>query len=260
MTEQNDFQARSINYAQFELCSDEYQGYVKRILAIQAFAERCGACEMGSQLHLAPNAKAREQFAQIVYEEANHAHLLYAILERIGVPEKEAIELAQSKNSRGTATQSLEGVMSVGDQSNTWLDIVLNNMFLDRAGGHMVANFANSSFTPWADACVKIYNDEKGHKAFGYQQLKAYIEHHGISEDLIAKTQKWYVYALNFFGPPNVKSTNALKAYGIKQLSNEELRQEFMADVIPALNKLGLSMVLDQALSDQYPYEPLIAA
>lgn len=249
------FLPKSIDQNQFDDCPEDYKKYVKRILAIQAFAERCGACEMGAQLRLAPDPITRKNFARVVYDEANHAHMLYKILEKIGVNESEALELAKSKNSSGKSTESLDGILAVGNNENGWIDIVLNNMFLDRAGSHMVGNFSNSSFKPWADACEKIYVDEQMHKAFGFKQLKHYIEKHNIDEELIRKIRQWYVHALNFFGPPNVKSQELLNFYGIKRQSNDELRCAFIKEVLCVMDELDLRKIIDCELANKYPFQ-----
>jgi ring-1,2-phenylacetyl-CoA epoxidase subunit PaaA len=254
MLKSNTYTPLSIDYDDFSHCPQEYRDYVIRILAIQAFAEKAGANEMGGMIKHAPDAKSRMGLAKIVYDEANHAYLLYTILEKLGISEEEAVAIAQSKNTTGKATQSLEGVMAVGDEENEWLDLVLNNMFLDRAGSFMVSNFAESSFKPWAIACKKIYDDEQWHKAFGFKQLKKYLES-GINKNVEDKILKWYVYALNFFGPPNVKSQEVLRHYGIKRASNEELRLGFKQEVLQALSDIGLQYLATKNLTNEYPYQ-----
>lgn len=255
MSSEFTYSPKSIDHNQFYDCPEDYKKYVKRILAVQAFAERCGACEMGTQLRLAPDPITRKSFARIVYDEASHAHMLYKILEKIGVNESEALQLAKSKNSKGKSTESLDGVLAVGNSENCWIDIVLNNMFLDRAGSHMVGNFSNSSFKPWAEACEKIYIDEQMHKAFGFKQLKRYIEEHNVDEELIQKIRQWYVHALNFFGPPNIRSQELLNYYGIKRQSNEKLRCAFIDEVFCAMKALGLHEIIDHGVANNYPFK-----
>ncbi len=246
----------SVEYENFLDCPQEYRDYVIRILAIQAFAERTGANEMATQIRNAPDAKSRMGLSRIVYDEANHAYLLYQILEKIGIDEYEAVNLALAKNSSGESTQSLDGVLNVGDDKNEWLDVVLNNMFLDRAGTFMVSNFSESSFKPWAEACKKIYADEQWHTAFGFNQFKKYIENNiGKEKNIEDKIIKWYVYALNFFGPPNVKSQETLKKYGIKRASNEELRSKFKTEVLNILSEINIHCIEKNKFTQEYPYQ-----
>lgn len=243
----------SVDYTNFHSCPEEYKNYVIRILAIQAYAELCGAVEVGYQLRIAPNYRTRHSLSKIVYDEANHAALLYTILENLGINEKEAIAIALG--NEGLKTQSLEGVVAVGDNENDWLDLILNNFFMDRAGAYMVANFAESSFAPWAEACKKIYTDEQWHKKFGLDQLKVYLANNDYEDQLLRKKFSiWYVRALNFFGPNNNKSQALLAFYGIKRKANHELRSEFILEVADLLSELKIEHLLSKNISEHYPY------
>lgn len=246
---------KSINYDTFRETDEEYQRYVIRILSVQAYAEKLGADEMGAQLHLAPDYRSRKSLARIVADEAEHAFLLYTILEKIGVSEFEAIAIAEGKTTGGVATQSLVGAKAVGDENNEWLDLVLNNLFMDRAGSFMVENFAQSSFEPWALACEQIYRDEQWHKAFGLRAFENFLE---TSKDssISEKVTLWFVHALNFFGPPSIHTQNKLKAYGIKPKSNDALREAFVAEVKQLLQKKNFNHWLRfDSITKQYPFQ-----
>lgn len=247
---QFNYETKAIGVNEFSDTPESYQHYVVRIMAMQAYAERCGATEVGAQLSLAPDSALRVGLAKIVSDEAIHAHMLYQVLEDIGVSETKAIEIVNDKHQK---TKSLDGVEAVGDSNNTWLDIVLNNMLMDRAGGFMVRNFAKSSFKPWATACEKIAKDEDWHQRFGWLQFLDYIELHGI-DSAKARFHYWYVHALNFFGPPNNKSDELLKNYGIKRENNQVLRENFISDLTSLLANHDLDFLLE-AVTDVYPYK-----
>ena len=242
----------SIDYDDFFSCPEDYQKNVVRIISMQAYAEMKGATEVGYQLKLAPDAISRKRLAKIVYDEASHAYLLYDILHQLNVSEEEAIGIAEGKNTRSSQSLSLDGVIAVGDDENTWLDIVLNNFFLDRAGSFMVNNFAKSSFKPWSKACESIYKDEVWHVRFGLEELTNYIETHSLS-CVAEKFGMWYARALNFFGPSFSRSHEQLKAYGIKRLSNHELRQQFITDVTTLIDDKNWHDLLP-CVSQDYPF------
>jgi 1,2-phenylacetyl-CoA epoxidase catalytic subunit len=252
-TVQLDYKPKSIDYENFLLAPKDYQNYVIRILSMQAYAEKLGADEMGCQLRLAPDAGSRKALARIVSDEANHAYMLYHILETIGVSETEAIHIAEGKSANSNPTQSLAGAVAVGDEDNQWIDLVLNNMLMDRAGSFMVGNFCNSSFSPWAIACDKIYQDEQWHKAFGLKQFQKHIRL-GEDHQLPLKFSTWYARALNFFGPPSIKTQAKLAHYGIKRHSNEELRQAFISEVTSILIEHQLERLILPTINDDYPY------
>lgn len=248
------YNVKSIDMSGFFSCPKDYQSYVIRIMSIQAYAELCGANEIGYQLRLAPNYRSRKGLSRIVYDEATHAYLLYQILEKIGVSEAEAVSIAEGgKLSSNKKTESLSGVISVGDDENEWIDLILNNMLMDRAGGYMVNNFSQSSFSPWAEACEKIYSDEEWHKDFGLREFEKYIKNNDISV-VGKKFSSWFLKAINFFGPPPGKSQEILKKYGIKRRSNDELRSDFIIDLTSVMDGLGLGNLVQKNISQQYPY------
>lgn len=242
-----------ISYETFKYCPEDYQKYVIRILAMQAYAERAGANEVATHLKLAPDFRARKGLAKIVSDEATHAYWLYEILEKIGVSEEEAIAIAEGKNDPSKRTVSLDGVIAVGDESNEWIDLILNNMLMDRAGSYMVENFSQSSFAPWAGVCVKIYADEQWHKSFGLHEFKLYLQKYGAKQ--ISKNfTDWYIRALNFFGPSTSKSEIPLKNYGIKRQSNDELRTKFVIEVEKIIAAMAIEDLVLGNISDSYPY------
>ncbi|NRA66873.1 MAG: phenylacetate-CoA oxygenase subunit PaaI [Pseudobacteriovorax sp.] len=248
------FEKESIGFDNFDTCPEDYKKIVIRILALQAYAERLGAIEVSGKLSLAPDFRARRQVSQIAHEESIHACLLYGILEKVGVSENEALTIAMGSNLDTPSSKSLEGPMAVGDDDNQWIDIALNAMLLDRAGCYMVNNFAQSSFKPWANACQRIYKDELFHKSFGLAQFKKHISQPHDESELINKFMTWYSRGLNFFGPPNVKSTDRLKEYGIKREDNETMRLKYIEEVAAMMRDLNLSHFIKPLKVDAYPF------
>lgn len=250
-TEGIDYQVGAIDYEDFFQCPKDYQSHVIRILSVQAYAEYCGATEVGRQIKLAPDAISRKRLAKIVYDEASHAYSLYEILQKINISESESVAIVLGHRNT-PKSQSLTGVESVGHEEHTWLDVILNTFFLDRAGSYMVGNFAQSSFKPWSLACQSIYKDEQWHVRFGEQALESYINDYSL-DAVKAKFGTWFVYAINFFGSPVSRSHDDLKRYGIKRYSNEELRQQFIQKVHNLLIEKGWQTLIPQ-ISTDYPY------
>jgi ring-1,2-phenylacetyl-CoA epoxidase subunit PaaA len=248
------YSVKSISYDDFHGMSEEYRKYVIRILSMQAYAEKMGAEEMGYQLRLAPNAISRRALAGIVCDEANHALLLYRILDKLGISEEESLSIAEGKAPGSKATQSMEGAVAVGDEENSWIDLVLNNMLMDRAGSFIVSNFMESSFEPWAVACEKIYKDEQWHKRFGEEQLLKYSTMNDMS-NLQERFTTWYARALNFFGPKSIKTQAKLEKYGVKRRSNDTLREDFVSEVKAFLVDNDLEHLLMPGVKGPYPYK-----
>ncbi|MES2263776.1 MAG: Phenylacetic acid catabolic protein [Pseudomonadota bacterium] len=248
------YETGSVDYDTFADTPEDYQKYVKRLLSIHAYSEVSGGCDVAVHLAAVPNYKLREVVAKIIYEETRHAHMLYKILEQLGIEEAEAVDIATGKAEGYRRSASLEGIEAVSDDGNSWADLLMNHLLVERAGEFMVRNFSQSSFKPWAEASTVISKEEQWHISFGLRQFKVWVAEGGLPE--IEKVfAKWYVHALNFFGPEGAKSEKVLADYGLKPKSNGELRREFIADVGAILDEMNLAYLVDGVVSDSYPYQ-----
>lgn len=248
-----DYAKKSIDYDTFLKTPEDYQKKIIRIMSIQAYAEKKAATEGVEWIDKSPDYKCRKIFTKILAEEASHSYLIYKILENIGVSEQEALDIAEGNNNAKMHDASLEGPMSVGDKDNEWIDIMLNHVFLDRAGKFMVSNFIDASFTPWSVANEKILREEAGHIGFGMKEMKRWLREQTDRALAKEKIASWYAKGLNFFGPPSTHKSQTLKNYGIKRLDNEELRNLFKEEVETVFAQLDSSDLI--ALShNQFPY------
>ncbi len=234
-----DFSAGSIDFDDLPNLPEDYRSELIRLMAIQAYSEEKAATEGIDWIANAPDYKRRRVFAKIIAEEAQHSYLIYNLLERMGVEEKEAIAIAEGRSQRPMHDASLEGPLSVGSDENEWIDIMLNHMFLDRAGKFMVGNFCEASFKPWAEANKLILREERGHIGFGYAELRTYLAEQGDTEEARTKVSNWYAKGLNFFGPPSTSRGAKLKTYGLKRKDNETLRNEFKEEVEEVFAEFG---------------------
>ncbi len=250
------YEKRSVDYSMFEQMPEEYREQMIRIMSIQAYAEKKAATEGVEWIDKAPNYKSRRVFTNVLAEEAYHSYLIYKILEKIRVSEDEAIDIAEGRSSgnKKMHNASLEGPLSVGEESNEWIDIMLNHVFLDRAGKFMVTNFIDASFTPWSEANEKILREEAGHIGFGMKELKKWLDEQVDREKTKQKISAWYAKGLNFFGPPSSHKSEMLKKYGIKRKDNEELRAMFIKEVEEEFAELNASDLIELK-HNEFPYK-----
>ena len=218
---------------------DDYRHTLVRTMAMQAYAERLGTTELGPWIARAPGYRQRRLVARIAADEAAHSFWLYRELELIGVSESEAVDIAEGRTGQGAAQASLDGPREVTNDDNEWIDVILNHMFLDRAGRFMVTNFAASSYAPWARVCRRILRDEAIHESFGYHELQRHLDQPYDRDDLARRVTRWFALGLNFFGPPKSSRTKRLKDLGLKRKSNEQLRRAYRKEVMGLLEGLG---------------------
>ena len=241
----------SVSLTSFPKMPEDYRKTVIRLMSIQAYAEKIAAVGVPDWARKVPDYKAARTVAKIVADEARHAFLLYTELEALGVSEKEADGIAQSTD---TGSSSLDGPASLDAPENGWEDMIMNHMFLDRAGKFMVGNFTQASYAPWAVACEKILKDEDMHVGFGWTEFRTYVRS-GVKsrEELTNVVSRWFVAGLNFFGPPPGKTQQKLAMWGIKRKDNDVLRREFREEVLGELETIGCADLI-RIEHDQYPY------
>lgn len=232
---------------------EPYRNALQRIMAIQAFAERLGAEELGKWISKAPDFSSMRVIARIASDEANHAYWLYRELDAMGLAYNDAIAIANGTQSSAPTQASLEGPRAVGEEDNEWADVTLNAMFLDRAGRFMVTNFSKSSYGPWARVCQRMLHDENLHQGFGLSQLKKLVKTYNDRAKLASRVTLWYARGLNFFGPPSKSRSDELRKFGLKRKDNEELRQEYAREVVGIMKELGADDLVNLS-RHEYPY------
>lgn len=248
-----DYSPHAVDYADLDDTPDEYREQLIRLMSIQAYAELKAATEAVGWISQAPDFRRRRLLAKIVAEEAAHSALVYTILETIGVSETQANEIAEGRRGRPMHAASVDGPTRVGDEGNEWIDIMMNHMFLDRAGRFMVANFTEASFKPWAEANRIILRDETGHVAFGHVEVRQWLREQTDMDATAQRVSMWYARGLNFFGPPSARRAEALRAWGLKRRDNDQLRAAFKDEVEDLFAKLGSAHLL-QLRRTEFPY------
>jgi ring-1,2-phenylacetyl-CoA epoxidase subunit PaaA len=235
---------------------DDYQENCIRIMAMTAYAENLGGEGLSMWVRKAPDNARRRLVARLAYEELDHGYRIYKVLNDLGISENRVNDIANGKtNDKGAIHISLNPAEQMyGGSGEYWLDLALHCVLMDLAGKYIVGNFIDSSYAPWADAAKTIVDEEKLHIGFGRRELERCIDE-GVSPDLLQERFTfWYSKALNFFGPPPGKSAELLKKYGIKRKNNDELRDEFKADIEKYFSSIDLLKII-RLNKNTYPFE-----
>jgi len=107
-------------------------------------------------------------------------------------------------------------------------------------GVFVFKDMSDCSYRPWAQVSLDVARDEVGHTALGYANLRESIEKRGQLEAAQRYLDKWYPMTLDMFGRSDSSRQWRYVAWGIKRSGNEELRRNFVAEVNPLLEQLGL--------------------
>jgi ring-1,2-phenylacetyl-CoA epoxidase subunit PaaA len=220
-----------------EHMSEGYLAELKRILLISADTELLGA------VMYYPNLVARRvpektvgAFLAVIQDELGHAHVDYRMLEELG---EDADYLIYGR----TATQ-FKHPYAMDMPYDTFAEVALVGAFMDRAGYVLLSDvFENTSYVPWRRALVKVNKEESFHINFGVRNLRLLA----ADPDTRAETQRaidWmFPLTVEWFGlPDELKTHDRQIRYKLKGHSNDELRQQWLSQVVPLVEELGFTV------------------
>ncbi len=124
----------------------------------------------------------------------------------------------------------------------SWVDVAWFHGIGDRVGLYVGIEWVGSTYEPLAEVSPKLEREERFHATAGISYVK---EMCGTPDGRKAAQDglyKWWPAVLDMFGKSDSKNSETYVKWGIKSRSNEELRQSYIADTVPILEKLGLDV------------------
>ena len=227
----------------FVKMAPEYKDLLIRLLTIQA------DCEIGGP-HIyvdhwtlrAPTVDDQWRVARIASEEIDHCRKILRLLNLVDVDRSDILERPRSKRE----------VDAFKEDMPTWADFAAFGFLIDKVGEYQLEEMVGSTFAPIDDTLPVILREEKGHVAYGEQQLEKLVK---SSVDGKAQAQaaidKWFIVGLDMFGKSGSSRTERYLEWGLKRRTNEEARSQYIAEMEPKIAALGL-VVPDRLLGRKY--------
>jgi len=221
----------------------EYKDLLIRLLTIQA------DCEIGGP-HIyvdhwtlrAPTVDDQWRVARIASEEIDHCRKMLRLLNLVDVDRSDILERPRSKRE----------VDAFKEDMPTWADFAAFGFLIDKVGQYQLEEMVGSTFAPIDDTLPVILREEKGHVAYGEQQLQALIDSGDDGKTQAqAAISKWYGIGLDMFGKSGSSRTERYLEWGLKRRTNEEARRQYIAEMEPKIAALGL-VVPDRLLGRKY--------
>ena len=214
--------------------SPDYLRGIRRILTVSADTELISA---PAYLRAAQHAPALNNFGSavsIIQDELAHAHIGYRLLGDLGVDTNELIY------EREPAAFKYPYAFDV--PLDSWSELVLANALYDQAGFVLLSDVHRSStFGPWKRALAKVDKEETFHHRHGRTWVKKLCADADDKARLQASLDWMFILTLEWFGLPDDRKTHGIQLeYGFKGMSNDELRQTWMGEVVPFLDGVGL--------------------
>jgi ring-1,2-phenylacetyl-CoA epoxidase subunit PaaA len=214
---------------------EEYRQLIVQVVMVQADLESelmFDSSLMQNHIMAAPDARSRMRMAKFFAEEINHGYTFWSIAKGLGV-ELTARYFKEAKRKRQEVFEHIGHVES-------WTELAVINTLTDRNGVFVFRDMEECSYRPWAKVSASVLRDEVGHTALGYNNLRELVLNQGQLAEAQRYLDKWYPMTLDMFGRSESTRQWRYIAWGIKRSPNEELRQQFVAEVNPLLEQLGL--------------------
>jgi ring-1,2-phenylacetyl-CoA epoxidase subunit PaaA len=216
--------------------SPEYLKGIRRILTVSADTELVSA---PAYLRAAQHAPALNNFGSAVsicQDELAHAHIGYRLLGDLGVNMNELIYEREAKAFKYPYAFDLP--------LDSWHELVMANALYDQAGFVLLSDVHRSStFGPWKRALAKVDKEETFHLRHGRTWVKKLCADPDEKPRVQAAADWMFILTLEWFGLPDERKRHGVQLeYGFKDMSNDELRQEWMAAVVPFMEEVGIDV------------------
>jgi ring-1,2-phenylacetyl-CoA epoxidase subunit PaaA len=114
----------------------------------------------------------------------------------------------------------------------------------DQAGFVLLSDvYQSSTFGPWKRALAKVDKEETFHLRHGRTWLRKLTKDPGGKVEVQTAVDWMFRLTLEWFGlPDELKKHSEQLDYGFKGKSNDELRQEWMREVVPFMNEIEIEV------------------
>lgn len=226
-----------------EHVSASYRDALVRTLIVSGDTELISAPSYLRAAQHAPTISSYMSTISIIQDELGHAHIAYRMLRDLGVDADELIY--ERPAERWTYPYTFDVPF------DSWAELVVANGFYDRAGYVLLSDIhANTTYGPWKRALVKVELEETFHLRHGERWMAIMAEDPEQRPALEQAVGWMFILALEWFGlPDELKRHGEQMTYGLKGMTNDELRQTWMSTAVPLCESLGLDVPahLDEA-------------
>jgi ring-1,2-phenylacetyl-CoA epoxidase subunit PaaA len=216
--------------------SPKYLEGIRRILTVSADTEFVSA---PSYLRAASHAPALNNFGSamsIIQDELAHAHIGYRLLGDLGVDMDWLIY--------ERPPEQFKYPYAFDVPLNSWVELVCANALYDQAGFVLLSDvYRSSTFGPWKRALAKVDKEETFHLRHGRTWLRKLSKTPEGKAEVQGAVDWMFILTLEWFGLPDDRKLHSEQLdYGFKGKTNDELRQEWMSEVVPFMEEVGIEV------------------
>jgi ring-1,2-phenylacetyl-CoA epoxidase subunit PaaA len=216
---------------------DGYRSTLVRQIAQHAHSEIIGMQPEGNWLTRAPSLRRKAILVAKVQDEAGHGLYLYGAAETLGVSRDDLLDMLHAGRQRYSSIFNYPTL--------TWADVGAIGWLVDGAAIMNQVPLTRCSYGPYARAMVRICKEESFHQRQGFELLLSLSRGTAGQKEMAQDAvNRWWWPSIMMFGPPDTDSPHSEQsmAWGIKRVSNDDLRQRFIDVSVPQADALGLSL------------------
>ena len=217
-----------------EKMNPEYRELLGRVVTIQA------DCEIGGPhlyvkdiLPSAPTKADQLVVARTAAEELDHYRKIARVAGDMGID----VSFVVSWPNQKRYLDAFRGIIK------TWEDFSVFGFLIDRVGRYQLEEFNGCTYKPLERILPQIMKEEIGHVGYGQSKTTEMAAKGGEARDKLQKALDfWYVKALDMFGRSDSTRDQRYLYWGLKKRSNAQAREEFIQEVNPLIQKIGLQI------------------
>lgn len=217
---------------------DHYRKTLVRQISQHAHSEIVGMLPEGNWITRAPTLKRKAILLAKVQDEAGHGLYLYSAAETLGTSRDQMLDALHSGKAKYSSIFNYPTV--------TWADIGVIGWLVDGAAIMNQVPLCRCSYAPYARAMIRVCREESFHQRQGYESLLVIMREGTVEQKAMVQdaVNRWWWPSLMMFGPADKDSPNSEQSirWGIKRITNDQLRQKFVDATVPQADILGVTL------------------
>ena len=217
---------------------EHYRKTLVRQISQHAHSEIVGMLPEGNWITRAPTLKRKAILLAKVQDEGGHGLYLYAAAETLGTSRDQLLDALHTGRAKYSSIFNYPTL--------TWADVGAIGWLVDGAAIMNQVPICRCSYAPYARAMVRICREESFHQRQGFDALLTMMKQGTDAQRAMVQdaVNRWWWPSVMMFGPPDDQSPNSAQSmrWGIKRVSNDELRQKFVDATVPQAEVLGVTL------------------
>jgi ring-1,2-phenylacetyl-CoA epoxidase subunit PaaA len=214
-----------------------YRNTLLRQISQHAHSEIVGMLPEGNWISRAPSLKRKAILLAKVQDEGGHGLYLYSAAETLGTSRDSMLDALHTGKAKYSSIFNYPTL--------TWADVGTIGWLVDGAAIMNQVPICRCSYGPYARAMIRICKEESFHQRQGFENLLTMMKGTPSQREMVQDAvNRWWWPVLAMFGPPDGDSPNSALGmrWGIKRISNDDLRQKFVDATVPQAQILGVTL------------------